>query len=52
MAVLSEIMKICYDNPLSGYFSQRKTIALVRRNYYWPTLEEDVRKSVKGYNIY
>jgi hypothetical protein len=50
--VLSEIMKIYYDNPLSGHFSQRKTIALVRYNYYWLTLEEDVKKYVKGYDIY
>jgi hypothetical protein len=52
MAVLSEIMKICYDNPLSGYFGQRKTIALVRCNYYWLTLEEDIKKYVKGCDIY
>jgi hypothetical protein len=48
MAVLSEIMKICHDDPLSGHFGQRKTIALVKRNYYWPTLKEDVKKYVKG----
>jgi hypothetical protein len=45
-------MKICHNNPLSGHFSQRKTITLVRRNYYWLTLEEDIRKYIKGYDIY
>ena len=51
MAIRAEIMKICYDDPLSGHFSQRKTLTLVRRRYYWPTLEIDVKDYVKGCDI-
>jgi hypothetical protein len=52
MAIRAEIMKICYDDLLSGHFGQRKTFTLVRRGYYWPTLETDVKEYVKGYDIY
>jgi transposase InsO family protein len=51
MAVRGEIMKICHDDPLSGHFGQRKTLTLVRRRYYWPTLDTDVREYVKGCDI-
>ena len=51
MAVRAEIMKICHDDPLSGHFGQRKTLTLVRRRYYWPTLETDVKEYVKGCDI-
>ena len=51
MAIQAKIIKICYDNLLSGYFSQRKTLTFVRRRYYWLTLETDVKEYVKGYDI-
>lgn len=50
-AVRAEIMKICHDDPLAGHFGQRKTIALVRRKYYWPSMARDIRAYVTGCDI-
>ena len=52
MAIRAEIMKICHDDPLSGHFGQRKTNTLVRRRYYWPTLETDIKEYIRGCDIY
>ena len=52
MAVRAEIIKICHNDLLSGHFSQRKTLTLIRRRYYWLTLETDIKEYVKGYDIY
>lgn len=40
------IVKEKYCGSLSGYFGLDKTLELVRRFYFWPSLQSDVRKFV------
>lgn len=37
-----QVLEVAHDNPLSGHFSQKKTQAIVEREFYWPTLNKDV----------
>lgn len=46
-AAKAEILRNCHDDPFAGHFGVRKTTELVRRQYYWPSLAEDVREYVK-----
>ena len=32
-----------HDGALGGHLSPRKTLSRIRRKYYWPTIEEDVK---------
>jgi len=50
-ALKAEIMKICHDDPLAGHFGQEKTLELVARKYYWPSMRLDVREYVKTCDV-
>lgn len=41
-----EVLKQCHDDPLSAHGGYFKTIDRVRREYFWPKMDEDVRKYV------
>lgn len=47
-AVRMEILRICHDDLLAGHFGVKKTLELVHRKYYWPSLAKDVREYVQG----
>ena len=51
MAVRSEVMKICHDDPLAGHFGQKKTATLVMRKYYWPEMEDNIKDYVRGCDV-
>ncbi len=36
--IRSELINRHYDDPLAGHFSIEKTLKLIARKYYWPTL--------------
>lgn len=40
-----------HHGALSGHFGLDKTLELVRRNYFWPKLQKDVRKFVEECTI-
>ena len=42
--ILSEL----HDSPSAGHFGIKKTLELIKRNFYWPTLEKDVTEYVKS----
>ena len=42
------ILKACHDHPLAGHPGQMKTLELLRRDYFWPKMREDVITFVKS----
>jgi hypothetical protein len=40
-----------HDAPLAGHFGEDKTIAAIKRKYYWPGLSNAVRRYVKSCDI-
>jgi len=37
----------CNDAKVGGYFGREKTLELVKRDYYWPNMEDWVRNYVR-----
>ena len=37
-----------HDSPLAGHPGNEKTLELVLRDYWWPSVKYDVRKYVEG----
>jgi len=37
----------CDDSKVAGHFGRDKTLELMKRNYYWPNMEDWVRNYVK-----
>jgi hypothetical protein len=44
----TRVLKRCHDHPLAGHPGQTKTLELLRRDYYWPKMREDVIAFVKS----
>ena len=42
------VLRLSHDVPSSGHLGIRKTLSKVRKNYYWPGLEQDVKIYVTG----
>jgi len=40
----------CHDVKVAGHFGQDKTLDLMKRNYYWPNMEEWVRNYVRTWD--
>ena len=40
------ILKECHDSRYAGYLGVKKTEELVQRDFYWPTLQQDVTSYV------
>lgn len=40
------ILKEHHDNPVSGHIGATKTIELVKRNYYWPNMYNEIKEYV------
>jgi len=43
-ALRTEIMSMHHDDPLAGHFGRDKTLELIRRKYYWPSMANDVEE--------
>lgn len=41
-----------HDDPLADHFGIEKTMELVARKYFLPSLKKDIEAYVKGYNVY
>lgn len=44
----SRVLEEFHDSPLAGHPGGTKTVASIRRNYWWPTLYSDARAYVRG----
>jgi hypothetical protein len=42
------VMQLCHDHPLSGHYGREKTLDLIRRDYYWPRMREDIADFVRS----
>ena len=40
------VMKETHDVPYAGYSGDQKTIAAVRKQYYWPGMKNDVAEYI------
>lgn len=45
-AVRHELLKIHHDDPWSGHFGFKKTMAALRAKYYWPNMKSNVKDYV------
>ena len=46
--VKAEVLQAYHDSPLAGHPGSTKTVGLVQREYWWPTVFGDVRSYVRG----
>jgi hypothetical protein len=44
----ADIISYHHDTRLSGHYGENKTIELIRRRYWWPTLRWDVKLYIRG----
>ncbi len=49
--IRSELINRHHNNPLADHFDIEKTLKLIARKYYWPTLRRDVETYVKGCDV-
>ena len=47
--IREEILKENYDSVDMGHLRQQQMLELLKRNYWWPGLKEDVKKYIQGY---
>jgi len=47
--IREEILKENYDMVDMGHPGQQQMMELLKRNYWWPGLKEDVKKYIQGY---
>jgi hypothetical protein len=47
----SDVLNDHHDAPLAGHFGEEKTIAAVKRKYFWPGLSNTVRRYVKSCDV-
>ena len=44
----THVLKACHDHPLAGHPGQTKSLELIRRDYFWPKMRDDVTAFVKS----
>lgn len=47
-ALRTRILHECHDVPTSGHLGKDKTIASVKRRFYWPGMDSDITQYVTG----
>ena len=47
-SIIKEILQQVHDTPVAGHLGIDKTFELARRDYYWPTLRQDVESYVRS----
>lgn len=45
-AIRTSLLQECHDNPLSGHLGVNKTLALIKKSFYWPKMREDIEQYV------
>jgi hypothetical protein len=46
-ALRAEIRMLCHDDWLAGHFGVEKTLALAKRDFYWPEMDDDLERYVE-----
>ena len=44
----THVLKACHDHPLAGHPGQTKTLELIRQDYFWPKMRNDVTAFIKS----
>ena len=47
-ALKARILHECHDAPMSGHLGAAKTVAQVTRYFYWPHMQEEIKKYVSS----
>jgi len=47
----SSVLNICHDSPSAGHFGIRKTISLISRDFWWPSLHSDVKDYIRSCDV-
>ena len=50
-ALREEILKTCHDDPLAGHFGSERTLHLLRRHWFWPRMEDEVKEYIASCDI-
>ena len=40
-------LELCHDSPYGGHFGVTKTLHLLQRSFWWPSIKQDVEKHVQ-----
>ena len=51
LAVYAELLQIHHNNALAGHFNKKKTLDLLSRKYYWPSINMDIINYISTYNL-
>jgi hypothetical protein len=43
-----DILFMCHDSPIAGHYGQKRTVELVKRDFYWPGMTTFIRSYVQG----
>ena len=52
LIIYTELLQIHHNNALAGHFREKKTLNLLLRKYYWPSITADVVNYISTYNLY
>ena len=47
----SSILNICHDSPSAGHFGIKKTINLINRDFWWSSLQSDVKDYIRSCDV-
>ena len=47
--IKEQILQENHDPADVGYLEQQRMMELVKRNYWWPGLKEDIKNYIQGY---
>ncbi len=45
------VLQICHDSPSAGHFGIRKTLNLIKRNFWWSSMSSDVKDYVRSCDV-
>ena len=51
-AVYIELLQIYYNDTLASHFREKKTLDLLLRKYYWPSITADIINYISTCNLY
>ncbi len=47
----SSVLNICHDSPSAGHFGFKKTFSLINRDFWWPSMQTDIKNYIKSCEI-
>jgi len=47
----SSVLNICHDSPSAGHFGFKKTFSLINRDFWWPSMQKDLKEYIKSCEI-